>query len=72
MPNNILQVLQMIKDPKVYIENMLKQNSNPILINLVQMAQKGDKDGLENFARNLFKSQGQDFDKLYSQLIPRK
>lgn len=49
--------------------NMLKNNSNPIFANLVQMAEKGDSKGLENFARNFYKEQGKDFDKEFSNFV---
>lgn len=48
---------------KQMVLGMLKNNSNPIFANLVQMAEKGDTQGLENFARNYCKEQGRDFDK---------
>ena len=32
------------------------------------MAEKGDKQGVENFARNLLKEQGRDFDQEFSQI----
>ena len=37
--------------------------NNPILGNLINMAEKGDNQGVENFARNLFNERGLDFDK---------
>ena len=37
-----------------------------MLNNLIQMAQKGDTKGVENFARNLCKEKGQDFDKEFA------
>ena len=51
--NNVRQIVM----------NMLKNNSNPIFSNLVQMAQNNDTKGLEEFARNFCKEQGKDFDK---------
>lgn len=42
-------------------------NANPMFSNLINMAKKGDKNGIENFARNLFKEQGRDFDKEYAE-----
>lgn len=48
---------------KQMVLNALKNNSNPIYANLVQMAENGDTKGLENFARNYCKEQGRDFDK---------
>lgn len=48
---------------KQMVMNMLKNNSNPIFSNLIDMAEKGDSKGVENFARNMMKEQGRDFDK---------
>ena len=39
---------------------------NPILNNVMTMAQKGDTEGVENFARNICKQKGIDFDKEFS------
>lgn len=70
--NNSMQFMNMlkgIKNPKETVLNMVKSNTNPMVKNLVEMAEKGDKDGIENFARNIFKEQGRDFDKEYSELM---
>lgn len=48
---------------KQMVMNVLKNNSNPIFANLIDMAEKNDVQGVENFARNLMKEQGRDFDK---------
>lgn len=50
-------------NPKQIVLNMLKNNSNPIFSNLISMAEKNDVKGVENFARNMMKEQGKDFDK---------
>lgn len=42
-------------------------NSNPMFMNLINMAEKGNTEDVENFARNLFKEQGRDFDKEYAE-----
>lgn len=60
--NNPLEMLKMIKNPKEFVINYVKQNNNPMMNNLMGMAEKNDVQGLENFARNLFKEQGQNFD----------
>lgn len=68
--NNPLQILNMLKkskNPKEAITQMVNQNGNPILKNLIDMANKGDTQGVEQFARNLYKQQGKDFDKEFSQ-----
>lgn len=42
-------------------------NSNPMFANLINMAEQGNTKGVEDFARNLLKEQGRDFDKEYSE-----
>ena len=42
--------------------NLLKNNNNPMLRNLVNMAQQGNAQAVEDFARNYMKEQGRDFD----------
>lgn len=64
-----MDILKSIKDPKEFVNNYVRQNNNPILNNLVQMAQQNDVKGLENFARNFLKGQGRDFDQEYSTLL---
>lgn len=69
--NNSTQFLNMIKNiknPKQAVINMMRNNNNPILNNLIQMAENGDDKGVEQFARNLYKQQGRDFDQEISQL----
>lgn len=41
-------------------------NKNPMITNLIAMAQKGDTEGVEQFARNMFKERGRDFDKEFN------
>ena len=36
--------------------------NNPILGNLINMAEKGDNKGVENFARNVMKERGLNYD----------
>lgn len=47
---------------------MRMSNNNPMIKNLVDMQKKGDTKGVENFARNIFKEKGLDFDKEYSNM----
>lgn len=44
---------------KLLSEMMLR---NPMMNNLIQMAKSGNIQNVENFARNLFREQGRDFD----------
>lgn len=55
------------KNPQLIVTELLKKNSNPVISNLVNMIQKGDSKGVENFARNLLKEQGRDFDKEFKE-----
>lgn len=48
--------------PKQIAMNMVKQNSNPMVANLVKMANEGKTNAVEEFARNLLQEQGLDFD----------
>lgn len=41
-------------------------NKNPMINNLVTMAKTGNTQGVEQFARNMFKEQGRDFDKEFA------
>lgn len=61
--------MEMFKDmmgfssPKQMVMDMARENMNPMFNNLIQMAEKNDTQGLENFAKNLYKQKGKDFDK---------
>ena len=72
MMNNPMQFMNMlkgIKNPKDAVVNMIKSNNNPMIKNLVEMAEKGDNEGIEKFARNMFKEQGRDFDSEIKQFM---
>lgn len=67
---NPIQVLQGFlgkgMSPQQVAMNMVSKN-NPMLSNLMTMAQKGDTKGVETFARNMFKEKGRDFDKEFNE-----
>lgn len=67
-PINFINSIKSIKDPKQAVLNIVGPNIPPVVKNLVEMAEKGDKQGVENFARNLLKEQGRDFDQEFSQI----
>ena len=48
------------------LQNVIMNNSNPILANAIQLAQNGDKEGVEKIARNICKERGIDYDKEFS------
>ena len=68
-PMQFMNVLKGIKSPKDAVINMIKSNNNPMVKNLVEMAEKGDNEGIEKFARNMFKEQGRDFDSEIKQFM---
>lgn len=47
--------------PKGIVKSMV--GNNPIFSNLIELAEKGDNQGVEQFARNMLKERGLDFDK---------
>lgn len=65
-PLNMIKGMMGNMNPKNMVMNMLKGNTNPIFANLIEMANKNDVKGLENFARNYMKDQGKDFDKEFN------
>lgn len=67
-PINFINSIKSIKDPKQAVLALVGPNIPPVVQNLVEMAEKGDKQGVENFARNLLKEQGRDFDQEFSQI----
>ena len=65
-PLQFMNMLRSIKNPKEAVINMIKSNNNPMLKNLVEMAEKGDTKGIENFARNFYAQQGRNFDQEFN------
>lgn len=63
---NIMDMLKNLmsagKSPEQLVKQLVNNNNNPIINNLVKMASNGDYQGVENFARNMFKEQGRNFD----------
>lgn len=68
-PGQLLNILKQLKNPKEAVLSMVNNSNNPMLKNLVDMAEKGDSKGVEQFARNLYKQYGRDFDQEYSQMM---
>ena len=67
--NPNLKTLLSGKNPQEVASKLLMNNTNPIFGNLIKMAQNGDIKGVEEFARNVFKERGRDFDKEFSQFM---
>lgn len=68
-PIDVIKNFMQQGNPRQLVEKMVMNNSNPIIRDLVQKAQNGDTKGVEEFARNLYKQQGRDFDKEFSQFM---
>lgn len=70
--NNPMQFMNMLKgfkSPKDAVISMIKSNNNPMIKNLVEMAEKGQNEKVEEFARNLFKEQNRDFDQEFGEFM---
>jgi hypothetical protein len=70
--NNPMQFMNMLKgfkSPKDAVISMIKSNNNPMIKNLVEMAENGNSKGVEEFARNLYAQQGRDFDKEFGEFM---
>lgn len=67
--NPNLKTLLSGKNPQEVASKLLMNNTNPVFGNLIKMAQNGDTKGVEEFARNVFKERGRDFDKEFSQFM---
>lgn len=68
-PMNFLKGMMGNMNPKNIAMNMLKNNANPIFNNLIDMANKGDTKGVEEFARNYMKEQGRNYDEEFNEFI---
>lgn len=72
--NNPIEMIKAFMEkggtPQQFVMNeMLCKNSNPIINNLMEIAKKGNNKSIENFARNMFKEQGRDFDKEFGEFV---
>ena len=66
---NPMQFLKGIKNPQQFVMNMLGQNQNPMATQLMQMVKTGNTNQIEQFARNICKEHGMDFDKSFSEFM---
>ena len=67
--NNPMQLINMLKNPKEAVINIVKTNNNPMVKNLVEMAEKGQIEDLKNFGRNLYKDNGRNFDEEFDNFM---
>ena len=68
---NPIEFMKGIKNPQQFVMNMLKQNQNPMAIQLMQMVKNGNTNQIEQFARNICKERGMDFDKSFAEFMKR-
>lgn len=72
---NPMQMLQMLmkkgNNPQQMAEQMMQSmgGNNPMLDNLMQLAKDGNTKNIEQFARNIMKEQGRDFDKEFNSFL---
>lgn len=73
MNNNPLNIIKKYfrtgGNPQQLFARFMQQNQNPMVNNLIRMAQSGNTKELENFARNALKEQGKDFDTEFAKFI---
>ena len=69
---NPINIIQMMRGgPQQLLQQIVGNNqmmSNPMMKNVVGMAQKGDMQGVEQMARNLCKQKGLNADEVMSKL----
>lgn len=69
--NNYLEQLKTFIQQGGSPQQLVNQiaDKNPMLKNIINMAQNGDNQNIESFARNMFKEQGRDFDKEFTEFM---
>lgn len=62
--NQLIQFLKAQNNPSLMVMSMLETQSanNPVFGNLLNLAKNNDVRGIEQFARNMMKERGLDFD----------
>lgn len=73
---NLLNIFQMAKNwnPQQFMQSMIGNSQimqNPIAKNTIEMAQKGDMNGIEQMARNLCKEKGINADDVFNKIKSR-
>lgn len=67
--NTIKNFIKQQGSPKELLMNFMQQNQNPMVNNLIKMAQSGNTKELENFARNMCKEKNINFDIEFSNFM---
>ena len=68
-PINMIKKMMGKMSPKDMAMSMLKNNSNPVFANLLEMANNNETEKLEQFARNICKEKNIDFDKDFANFM---
>lgn len=70
---NPMQILQNFMgkggNPQQLVQKAMANNTNPMIANLVNLAQTGNKEQIEQFARNYCKERNIDFDKEFNSFM---
>ena len=64
-----MNFFQAFRSPQQFLQSMIGNRQimqNPMARNIIDMAQKGDVEGIEQMGRNIAKEKGIDFDKAFS------
>lgn len=59
----------MNNNPQQMVMKMIENNANPMVSNLIKMAKEGNTKGVEDFARNICKERGKNFDDEFSKFM---
>ena len=54
------------KNPKQLLSQIAANSNNPMLKHAMELMQSGDSQGIEQYARNILKSSGQNPDDIYN------
>lgn len=68
---NLINIFRAVKNPQQFIQQIAGNNqimSNPMVQNVMQMAQQGNMRGVEQMARNLCKEKGLNADEVFNQM----
>lgn len=69
-PFQLISLMKNRSNPMQFMMNALSQSAqgNPMLTNVLRMAQNGDSKGIEQVARNLAQEKGVDVDSMLNQI----
>lgn len=70
---NPTQMISMLKtnDPQTVVRQIIQQgySNDPLILNLIQMAESGNQQGIQQFAKQFFSSHGTDLDSEMNKLM---